>query len=211
MPFIYTTKQRIILAVVPRLASLLIRLLCCTLRFEDVVAPGAAAAERGGGPGVYAFWHRSLLVAAYRFRGWKIAILISRSFDGELIARTVELLGFTAIRGSSSRGGAVALRQMAEAYGAGHYCAITADGPRGPAQVAKPGASQLAQLVGAESVGAFYALPDKAWVLKSWDRFLIPKPFSTVRIYWPGLVAPELEAVQGALDRAVGMAEAPVK
>ncbi len=209
VPSAYTPKQRLILAIVPRLASAVIRLLCCTLRFEDITAPGVTAAQSDGGPAVYAFWHRCLLVAAYRFRGWKIAILISRSFDGELIARTVERLGFTAIRGSSSRGGAVALRQMAEAYDAGLYCAITADGPRGPAQVAKPGAAQLAQLVGAAQVGAFYLLPDRAWVLKTWDGFLIPKPFSTVRVFWPGMAPAEVEAVQTLLDRAVAMADGP--
>jgi hypothetical protein len=148
----YTVSQRLTLAIVPRLAALLIRLLGCTLRYEDHTAPGVIPGNRIPGPTVFAFWHRSLLIAAYRFRNLGIAILISRSFDGELIARTVELLGFKAIRGSSSRGGTVALRQMAEAYRAGHRCAITADGPKGPAMVAKPparprlGAQQLGPL-----------------------------------------------------------------
>ena len=171
----YTVSQRLTLAVVPRLAALLIRLLGCTLRYEDHAEPGVTPGNQIPGPGVFAFWHRSLLVAAYRFRNLGIAILISRSFDGELIARTVELLGFKAIRGSSSRGGSTALRQMAEAYRAGHRCAITADGPKGPAMLAKPGTAQLAQLVGAP-VGTFYLLPERAWELKSWDRFSSPNP-----------------------------------
>jgi lysophospholipid acyltransferase (LPLAT)-like uncharacterized protein len=206
----YTTKQRLLLASVPRVAALFIRALCATLRYEDVAAPGVTPAYDVAPPGVYAFWHRSLLACAHRFRNWDIAILISRSFDGELIARTVEQLGFTAIRGSSSRGGAVALRQMAEAYAAGHWCAFTADGPRGPAQVAKAGPVQLAELVGAPVVGSFYVFPLSAWTLKTWDRFLIPKPFSKVVIAWPGLVRPDLPALQEALDRAVAMAEAKV-
>jgi lysophospholipid acyltransferase (LPLAT)-like uncharacterized protein len=181
----YTVSQRLTLAIVPRLASLLIRLLGCTLRFEDHAAPGVTPGNRIPGPTVFAFWHRSLLIAAYRFRNLGIAILISRSFDGELIARTVELLGFKAIRGSSSRGG-----------------------PKGPAMVAKPGTAQLAQLVGAP-VGSFYLLPDRAWELKSWDRFLIPKPFARVRITWPAHVpaaAVTEAAVQQSLDRSVAMA-----
>ena len=160
------------------------------------------------GPVVYAFWHRCLLSCAYYFRGQKIAILISRSFDGELIARTVERLGFIAIRGSSSRGGAAALRQIADEYGRGTRCAITADGPRGPNMVAKPGTAQLAQLVGTW-VGTFYVLPLKAWELKTWDRFLIPKPFSRVLITWPPHVPAEevSEAtVQQNLDDGVAMA-----
>ena len=198
------------LAIVPPLAALLIRLLGTTLRYVDVLAPGATRGDRIPGPTVYAFWHRSLLACAYRFRNLNIAILISRSFDGELIARTVELLGFTAIRGSSTRGGPTGLRQMAEAYREGHICAFTADGPKGPAMVAKPGTAQLATLVGAP-VGTFYVLPQRAWELRTWDRFLIPKPFSKVLVTWPALVpAAEQQRIeqqiQNALDESVAMA-----
>lgn len=203
----YTLTQRLSLAIIPRLAALLIRLLGATLRYEDIIAPGAVRGDLLPGPSVYAFWHRSLLSCAHRFRNRDIAILISRSFDGELIARTVEHLGFRAIRGSSSRGGATALRQMADAYLAGHHCALTADGPRGPAMIAKPGAAQLAQLVEAPWVGTFYALPNRAWTLKTWDRFLIPKPFSKVSITWPPHVSPSEPTIQQALNQSVQMAQ----
>lgn len=203
----YTLTQRLSLAIIPRLAALLIRLLGATLRYEDIIAPGAVRGDLLPGPSVYAFWHRSLLSCAHRFRNRDIAILISRSFDGELIARTVEHLGFRAIRGSSSRGGATALRQMADAYLAGHHCALTADGPRGPAMIAKPGAAQLAQLVEAPWVGTFYALPHRAWTLKTWDRFLIPKPFSKVSITWPPHVSPSEPTIQQALNQSVQMAQ----
>jgi lysophospholipid acyltransferase (LPLAT)-like uncharacterized protein len=202
----YSLKQRFILAIVPRIASLAIRLLGMTLRFEDVRDPGAPLGFDSPPPAVYAFWHRCLLTSAWHFRNHDIAILISPSFDGELIARTVERLGYVAIRGSSSREGSLGLRNMHRAYLAGHYCAITADGPRGPAMIAKPGVTQLAQLVGSV-VGTFYVLPERAWQLNSWDRFLIPKPFSRVFIGWPLLVPAEEFAVQSALDRAVQLAE----
>ena len=182
----YTLTQRLTLAIVPRVAALLILLIGATLRYEDVYADNQTT--RGDlipGPTIFAFWHRSLLTCAHRFRNRDIAILISRSFDGELIARTVELLGFRAIRGSSSRGGATSLRQMANAFRDGHICAFTADGPRGPNMIAQPGPVFLAQLVEAEWLGAFYALPLSAWQLKTWDRFLIPKPFSRVLLTWP--------------------------
>jgi lysophospholipid acyltransferase (LPLAT)-like uncharacterized protein len=203
----YTTSQRLILFLVPRFASALIRTLGCTLRYEDVIAPGVTPGSQIPGPVVYAFWHRCLLSCAYYFRGQKIAILISRSFDGELIARTVERLGFIAIRGSSSRGGATALRQIADEYARGTRCAISADGPRGPNMVAKPGTAQLAQLVNTW-VGTFYVLPLRAWELKTWDRFLIPKPFSRVLITWPPHVSAEEvteQTVQANLDLAVSM------
>ncbi len=191
------------LAVVPVVAAGVIRLLGSTLRYEDVVAGGAVRGDLVAGPGVYVFWHRSLLACAYRFRGMGIAILISRSFDGELIARTVERLGFVAVRGSSTRGGAAGLRGMAAAYGEGRRCAITADGPKGPALVAKDGARQLAELVGAEWVGAFEAWPDRAWRLGTWDGFVVPRPFTRLRMMWPGRVG--VGEAQVGLDAAVGM------
>lgn len=202
----YSVSQRLTLAVVPPLAAVLIRLLGATLRYRDINAPGVPVGIEIPGPVVFAFWHRTLLVCAHRFRNKSIAILISPSFDGELIARTVEYLGFFPVRGSSSRGGAVGLRGMAEAYNAGHRTAITADGPRGPNMIAKPGVVQLAELTGAPWIGTYYALPDRRWELKSWDRFMIPKPFSTVTFTWPEHVHPDLAAVQQALDTAVAMA-----
>jgi hypothetical protein len=210
---VFTRKQRLLLTLVPPIAALFIRALGATLRYRDINGLDASG-ERVPvgieipGPTVFAFWHRALVVCAHRFRDKQIAILISPSFDGELIARTVARLGFHPVRGSSSRGGAPGLRAMAQAYSAGHICAFTADGPRGPNMVAKSGPIQLAQLSGATWIGAFYALPERYWELNSWDRFMIPKPFSTVTVTWPRHVAPDLNAVQRALDEAVHMADA---
>ena len=203
--------QRLALAVVPPLAAALIRALGATLRYRDINACDASGQTvpvgiEIPGPVIFAFWHRTLLVCAHRFRNKGIAILISPSFDGELIARTVARLGFHPVRGSSSRGGATGLRNMAQAYAEGHRCAITADGPRGPNMIAKPGVVQLAELTGSTWIGVYYALPNRAWQLRSWDRFLIPKPFSTVTFTWPAHVPPDLTSVQTALDEAVTMA-----
>ena len=204
-----TVKQRAMLAVVPRVASAAIRLLGATLRFEEVCAPGVRVGDTIPGPTVFCFWHRSLLLAAYRFRGLGIAILISRSFDGELIARTVERLGFRAVRGSSSRGGSVGLRGMERAYQGGAICAFTSDGPKGPALVAKAGAVQLAELCGAGWVGAFELVPERCWRLATWDGFAVPKPFSRVRVAWPAHAEVRLGAVQASQDAAVTMAGWP--
>jgi lysophospholipid acyltransferase (LPLAT)-like uncharacterized protein len=187
------------LAVVPPLVSGLVRLVGATWRYRDVNAPGVRNGHEIPGPSVFAFWHEALLCSAHRFRGLGIAIVISRSFDGELIARVVERLGFVAVRGSSTRGGASVLRQMQQAYMDGRICAFTADGPNGP--------TQLAALTGAEWVGAFHGHAESAWRLKSWDRFVIPKPWSRITFAWPEHAEPEPEAVQRALDEAVAMAE----
>ena len=207
----FTRKQRLLLAIVPRFAALLIRALGATLRYRDVNALDASGHPvpvgiEIPGPAIFAFWHRTLLVCAHRFRNKQIAILISPSFDGELIARTVALLGFHPVRGSSSRDGAAGLRGMVQAYAEGRRCAFTADGPRGPSMVAKPGPVQLAELTAATWIGAYYALPDRRWELNSWDRFIIPKPFSTVTFTWPAHVAPDHAALQRSLDEAVRMA-----
>jgi hypothetical protein len=207
----YKFSQRVMLAIVPHVAALVVRALTATLRHEEIWEPGTRPWTENT-PGPYVFWHRALLCSAGNYRGKNIAILISRSFDGELIARTVERLGFVAIRGSSSRGGATSLRAMEQALADGHFMAITADGPRGPKYVAKPGAVQLAQMTGSY-VGSFYVLPQRAWTLRSWDNFLIPKPFSRVVVTYPKLVEYNKDAdamqaeVQAALDRSVQMAE----
>jgi len=206
VPHDYNLKQRITLAIVPRLASVLICCLGASLRYGDVCDFGATPGNELPPPAVYAFWHRCLLAGAWRFRQYGLNILVSRSFDGELIARTVERLGFVAIRGSSSRDGAPGLRNLQRAYLDGQYCAITADGPRGPAMIAKPGAVQLAKLVGT-TVSTCYVHPHRAWQLRSWDRLLIPKPFSRVTVAWTRPVPAEQAAVQAALDRSVELAQ----
>lgn len=202
----FTFKQRVLLAIVPPLAYMIICLLGVTLRYEDICEPGMVPQYHTPPPLIYAIWHRCLLACAWRFRNGNLHILISRSFDGELIARTVERLGFVAVRGSSSRDGAVGLRNLQRAYYENQYIAVTADGPRGPSQKAKPGITQLAASVNAP-VGAVYLHPDRAWALRSWDRFLIPKPFSRVTVGWTVPVHAEREAVQAALERSVEIAE----
>ncbi len=205
----FSRKQRILLAVVPPLAATLIRLLGATLRYRDVNAPATLTGHTIPGPTIFSFWHCSLLACAHRFRNLGIAILISQSFDGELIARTVERLGFVAVRGSSTRGGGAALRGMTQAYAANRICAFTADGPKGPARIAKSGPVQLALITDAKWLGAFHAQPHSAWHLNSWDRFMIPKPFTTVTFSWPTHSAVSLEALQQAMDEAVSMSTAP--
>ena len=179
----FTYSQRLTLAIVPRLVALLLRMLHRTLRYEVVVEPGAAPATPPALQ-VWCFWHRCLIPCACYFHDrFKPTVLISQSFDGELIARTIERLGFLTARGSSTRSGGSGLLALARAVGRGNPAVFTADGPRGPIYKVKPGAIKLSQLTG-YAIGIFYAHPEKAWLLRSWDRFLIPKPFSRVAISW---------------------------
>jgi lysophospholipid acyltransferase (LPLAT)-like uncharacterized protein len=208
----FTFGQRLLIATLPRLAALLLRALDHTLRYEVLTECGAEPATPPALQ-IWCFWHRCLIPCACYFRKTiKPAVLISRSFDGELIARTIEHLGYRTVRGSSSRYGASGVLGLASAVEAGYPAIFTADGPRGPVYKAKPGAVKLAELTG-YVIGSFYALPERAWLLRSWDRFMIPKPFSRVVVSWARNVqapvtgnAEVLEAkrleVEAALERA---------
>jgi lysophospholipid acyltransferase (LPLAT)-like uncharacterized protein len=133
---------------------------------------------------IVALWHQRFLPAlAYvaRFRQLKAYVMISKSRDGDLIAPIAERLGLEAVRGSSSKGGKEALETILRAYERRPAAVHIVDGPRGPKGVIKPGLIRLAQLSGASIVPAFLSA-EKAWVLGSWDQFLVPKPFSKVHI-----------------------------
>jgi lysophospholipid acyltransferase (LPLAT)-like uncharacterized protein len=172
----FTLRQRVLLALVSVVLYGIIRTLGATLRFAWSEEEGSTP-ERIARPAIYSFWHQCIFPAAVLFRRQGIAVMASLSFDGELIARIIEKLGFRAVRGSSSRGAVGALLGMRHEVEAGEPVAFTIDGPRGPKYVAKPGPVLLAQATGAP-MAAFHIALEKAWVLKSWDATRIPKPFS---------------------------------
>lgn len=186
----FTLGRRIVLWTVPKLTALVLAVIGVTLRFESIAEPGATPATAPA-RGIFCFWHRCTLPAGWYFRKFRCSILISRSFDGELIARTLALLGYGSVRGSSSRGGAVGLMALRDVLAQGDPVVFTADGPRGPLYETKIGPVKLAEMTG-EMIGSFYLLPQRAWSVRSWDRFLIPKPFSRVVVSWSRPVAPPL-------------------
>jgi hypothetical protein len=212
--------QRVALWVVPRLTALLLATVGATLRFEVIAEEGAVPATSPA-KGIFCFWHRCTLPAGWYFRKFRCSILISQSFDGELIARILGLLGYGSVRGSSSRGGAAGLRSLQEVVGRGEPVVFTADGPRGPIYQTKIGPVKLAAMTG-ESIGCFYLLPARAWATGSWDRFLVPLPFSRVIVSWARAVAapaPDANAaileakrveLNEALERARMRAEAHI-
>ena len=109
--------------------------------------------------------------------------MVSSSFDGELIARVVNRLGYRAIRGSSTRGAVRALLGMHDQAAQGVSTSFTADGPKGPRFVAKPGPLLLARST-QQPIYCFHLAPRRAWQLNTWDRMLIPKPFTKVHLRW---------------------------
>jgi lysophospholipid acyltransferase (LPLAT)-like uncharacterized protein len=178
----FSFGQRIALWIVPRATALILAAIGSTLRFEVIAEEGAVPATPPA-KGIFCFWHRCTLPCGWYFRKFKCSILISQSFDGELIARTLGLLGYNSVRGSSSRGGFAGILSLRDVLAQGDPVVFTADGPRGPIYQTKIGPVKLAQMTG-EPIGSFYLLPERAWVMNSWDRFMVPKPFSRVAVSW---------------------------
>ena len=152
-------------------------------------------------------WHGQLLPLLYQHRGEGVVVMISEHADGEIIARIAENLGFGTVRGSTSRGSARALLGAARMVTEGHDLAVTPDGPRGPAKSIAPGSAVVAQRTGAPVIGAAVSAT-RAWRLKSWDAFLIPKPFATVRIAYSDearVIAADARQAANAADRLRGI------
>jgi lysophospholipid acyltransferase (LPLAT)-like uncharacterized protein len=201
-----------VLTLAPVVAATAVRVLGVTLRLS-VIGLEALPLGRERRPVIYALWHGRLLMlpwAGARFaaaRGARrIRVLASRSRDGELIARFVRRFGLEAVRGSSSRGGATALRALAAALRAGDDVVVAPDGPRGPRHRVQPGLPALAALTGAPVVPvAFAARPARR--LASWDSFLIPAPFARCALVVGEPVRigrhDDREEARGRLERAL--------
>jgi len=197
----FTLAQRLALWCISWLGYGLISLIGCTLRFEHSSEPGGVGEDGVPPPFVIGpFWHRSVIAATWYFRGRGIAVMTSRSFDGEYIARIIERFGFVAVRGSSSRGGPAALLGMNRALASGHIAAFTIDGPRGPRFLAKPGPVMLARMSGAPIL-CFYLAAQRPWVLRTWDRMMIPRPFSKVHVRWTKQIQVPAEATNEEMNQ----------
>jgi lysophospholipid acyltransferase (LPLAT)-like uncharacterized protein len=150
---------------------------------------------------ILAFWHRHLLLMPYAYRGRRISVLVSQSRDGELIARTVARLGIDSSRGSSSRGGVAGMRTLLRKAGEGYDLAFTPDGPRGPAGEVQPGVILAAAATG-WPIQPVAVAATRAKRLRSWDRFLIPLPLSTVHFVYgePLSVARRADPAEAAME-----------
>ena len=179
----------------------LIRLLAMTWRMRPVNDDGLRAARASGQRVIFTLWHGELLPLLWHHRKEGVAVVISEHRDGEIIAQIAERLGYTTVRGSSSRGGGRALIGLMRAIEAGRDGAVTPDGPRGPAHVFAPGAAIASQRTGAPLL-PIRASASRAWRLKSWDRFLVPKPFATVRVEYGPLTSVDAASPREAAEQA---------
>jgi lysophospholipid acyltransferase (LPLAT)-like uncharacterized protein len=156
-----------------------IRALGATLRWRVAGAEHLDAVAAAGHQPIFGFWHGRIFQGTLYFQRRGIVVITSENFDGEWIARIIHRFGFGTARGSTSRGGTGAMRQLIRTIAQGRSAAITLDGPRAPARVAQPGAVWLAKATG-HPVVPFHAESSSHWTLRSWDRTQIPKPFATV-------------------------------
>jgi hypothetical protein len=159
-----------------------VKLLAHTWRVREHGRESSDAYRANGRPVVFTVWHGEMLPLLWVHRDENVAVLISASRDGEIIAKIAETIGFRAVRGSSTRGGARALLGIVRELQAGSDVAFTPDGPKGPAFSFTPGAVVASAKGGAPMV-LVRAWPKRAWRLKSWDSFMIPKPFTRVDVH----------------------------
>ena len=148
-----------------------------TIRFRWYGGKHIHPDPRKRGNAIYVMWHQRVLCFAYTHAHLGSRVLISRSKDGEIIARIAARLGLFPIRGSSHRGGADAMRGLLAEAGSGYDFGITPDGPKGPARVFKVGAIYLASQSGLPIVPITVAYR-RFWRLNSWDGFQLPRPFT---------------------------------
>ncbi len=169
--------DRFKIGLISNLGYWVIRIIGSTLRWEVQDWHNLEAVRAAGKNLILAFWHGRIFMATYYFRDRGIVVMTSQNRDGEYIARVIQRFGYGVTRGSSTRGSHGATVATLNALKDGRDVGITMDGPRGPRYVAKPGAVYLARKSGSPVI-PFSASVDKKWVMRSWDHFQIPKPFS---------------------------------
>jgi lysophospholipid acyltransferase (LPLAT)-like uncharacterized protein len=173
--------RKLALWIIPPIGMILIRLIALTNR-KIFHLPRTIPQE----PVIVAFWHGNLIMQMYAYSHYrqtpKINVLISDHFDGEIIARIGRYFQLGTIRGSSRRGAAKALMQGLKSLSNGYDIGITPDGPKGPRYEVSDGVVVMAQKRKTKVV-AFHCVPTAYWQFRSWDRFVVPKPFGQLDFY----------------------------
>ena len=200
---------------VPYLAYAYISLVGLTTRLTVVRGEIRARLRDENRRFIYAFWHQRQVYFTWTHRDVGAAVLVSRSKDGEMIAATMRLSGLGAVRGSTSRGGAAALRRLMAVMDSGLDVGITPDGPKGPSREVKDGVVYLAQKLGAPIVPITNALSRKLEFKKAWDHFQVPLPFGRAAVAYGSPIevgagddlAAKAAELKDALDRITAEAE----
>jgi len=182
-------------------AEAMVRLLAASWRYRVRGAEHLHALREARRPFIFVLWHSQLLPLVYRHRNEGNVMLVSRHRDGAYLADLAVRWGYKSIRGSTRRGGEVGLLGIVRALQGGATVGITPDGPRGPPERVQPGAVAAAQHAGTPLL-PISARPSSAWRLRSWDRFLVPRPFATIHVAYgaPISVAPGKDNLRRGMD-----------
>jgi lysophospholipid acyltransferase (LPLAT)-like uncharacterized protein len=175
--FFKPLKKKLVAALGPSLAYWVIRILGWTMRFEEVNAEILRSLFEKETPFIGAFWHGRLLMMPLVYKGKKLSILVSPHRDGQIVGKALQRFGFGTIPGSTYRKGFSAFKQMLKAHQIGSDVVIVPDGPRGPRQQVQIGVIELAKRTGRPILPATFGA-SKGIFFKTWDRFLLPYPFS---------------------------------
>lgn len=197
-----------------RVAGAALSLHRATLKTRRVHFDRYLALKARGVPILFALWHGRMFLSIQAHRHEGIVTMASRSTDGEIIAGWLERNGYAVVRGSSTRGGSQALRELVRRVRSGSTAALTVDGPKGPPRVVQPGIVQLARLTGGWILPITFS-SDRPRFLSSWDRYLLPLPFSRNVVFYgePFPIEKEttdreaLERIARALDLATQEAD----
>lgn len=191
-------------AMLGTIAGWTMKLLAMTLRLEVRDLCGISKAEAATPPVIYILWHNRFFIVPYAWNTIcashrKAVTLTSASHDGDMVARAMAVFGLGAVRGSSSRRGVAALVGLKKSLKEGNDICLTPDGPRGPRYVIQPGAIKLAESSGAPIIPVHVRFAS-AWRLKTWDRFVIPLPFSQVEVTFAEPIRIERGMDNGAFE-----------
>ncbi|HPN33905.1 MAG TPA: lysophospholipid acyltransferase family protein [bacterium] len=186
-------KTKLLLFFVPRLTWLLLQILGRTSRVAIRYHGRSQALQESGRDFIFICWHGKMLLPIFIQRHRGICAMVSEHTDGEMISRTIQRLGYTTVRGSSTRGGAKAFIRLLAIVKSGVVGCILPDGPRGPRHTVKPGVIMLASRSQRPLLPVTFAA-QKAIQLKSWDRFTLWRPFSRLGLIYgePLTVPPDL-------------------
>jgi lysophospholipid acyltransferase (LPLAT)-like uncharacterized protein len=176
-------KKRLAGGFLRNLIYMTLRVLYATWRMRIVGGDIPQAFHDRGEGTICVFWHGRLLLTPFAYKGKRLHVLVSSHGDGEIIANLVKSFGYSLVRGSSSKRGKEAFREMVQLARENRDLGITPDGPRGPAEVVKLGVAQLARLTGKPIIPITYSC-SRGKRFPSWDRFMLPYPFSRVVIVW---------------------------
>lgn len=177
-------KDRIALFFIPLITRIVLSTFSLTWKRKDCGAEHLEHFKKNGKPWILAFWHTNVTANPFFFRNLNMAALISQSNDGEIIARVAKIFGNTAIRGSSTRGGSAALKQMIRHLRAGHPAVFTPDGPRGPAFQLQSGVIAAAQASQVPILPVHWEASPQWIFQKSWDQHRFPKFFSRIYMHF---------------------------